>query len=222
LTRPKLITTENRASETPPHAGDPAAEDSRHRIVRAAASCFGQLGFKGASTAAIALEAGVSKSLVLYHFESKEHLFVAVQLDLLGSVLNRIRSVTPPGGTPLELARAMDEVMAFVESDITHLRVMLELHNAAATRPELAARITEFNEAVEALVVRGLVEVLGPAASRLSLPLERVVRLLRTLFNGLILELAFAPGEEAQVRIRETFSDAKVLLVNAIIPPSAA
>lgn len=217
MTRPKLVASDVTGTAANPVA-DSAGEDSRRRIVRAASSCFGLLGFKGASMAAIALEAGVSKSLVLYHFESKEHLFVAVQLDLLGSVLDRIRAVTPPGGTPLELGRAMDEVMAFVESDIAHLRVMLELHNAAATRPELAARITEFNEAVEALVARGLAEVLGPMATRLSLPLERVVRLLRTLFNGLILELAFSPGEEAHVRIRETFSDAKALLVNALIP----
>ena len=46
-------------------------------IVRAALRRFASLGFEGASLQAIALDAGLSKSSVLYHFESKEALLDA-------------------------------------------------------------------------------------------------------------------------------------------------
>ncbi len=198
-----------------------SAEPSVRRIVRAAGQAFGRLGFEGASMNAIAQEAGVSKSLVLYHFESKEQLFVEVQLQVFSDVLDRVRGLgAPADGTGF--LRAMDEVMRFVETDIKDLRVLVHLHSAAAQGTGSLRALEAFNEEVDRLVIRGLDSVLGPAVAALTLPVERVVRLLRTLFNGLILELATATTEEARTKVRETFGDAKTLLTLAMFRPFAA
>jgi len=51
---------------------------ARRRVLEAAATIFGTLGFQKASVAAIASAAHVSKPLVYRYFESKEHLYEAV------------------------------------------------------------------------------------------------------------------------------------------------
>lgn len=61
--------TRQTARETP--SGEPA----RTRILHAAARLYAAHGFAGTSMSRIALEAGVTKPLIFYHFETKERLF---------------------------------------------------------------------------------------------------------------------------------------------------
>jgi len=53
------------------------ADVVRDRILAAALECFGAQGFDGASTRTIAEFAGVTHTLVLYHFKSKDQLWIA-------------------------------------------------------------------------------------------------------------------------------------------------
>lgn len=64
----------------------PRTEGGRERILGAARAAFAERGFDGASTAAIARSAGVTQPLVHYHFASKEALWKAVVLDVLGDL----------------------------------------------------------------------------------------------------------------------------------------
>ena len=167
----------------------------------------------------IAKDAGVSKSLLHYHFNSKEALFVEVQLHLLRDLLGRVQRVTATSNPSVsQLHGALDQVMDFCVSELASLRVLLEFHSAAAESPGIAARLTSFNEEVSKLVVEGLNNVLGPSADRLLIPPDRVARLLQTVFHGLILELAYATaGDETNMRVRETFADARTVLLMSLI-----
>lgn len=51
--------------------------DVRNRILKAALECFGAFGFEGTSTRAVAERASVTHTLVLYHFESKDQLWIS-------------------------------------------------------------------------------------------------------------------------------------------------
>ena len=51
------------------------SERRRQRVLDAARSCFGRLGFAGATVETIAGEAGVSNGLLYQFFRNKEHLF---------------------------------------------------------------------------------------------------------------------------------------------------
>src|SRR5215813_3100483 len=55
------------------------ANESVQRILAAALSCWSRDGYHGASLKDIAAEAGVAKSLLHYHFASKEHLLIELQ-----------------------------------------------------------------------------------------------------------------------------------------------
>jgi AcrR family transcriptional regulator len=52
-------------------------EEVRERILAAALECFGAFGFEGTSTRAVAERAAVTHTLVLYHFQSKDMLWIA-------------------------------------------------------------------------------------------------------------------------------------------------
>lgn len=60
------------------------SHDVRKRILDAALECFGAFGFEGTSTRAVADRANVTHTLVLYHFQSKDQLWIAT----MGAALN--------------------------------------------------------------------------------------------------------------------------------------
>jgi len=80
------VSDENRAAGSGPEAGTPATEvpaagpsdagvlDVRQRILEAAVELFGTRGVAGTTTRAIAEAAGVSQSLLLHHYISKDIL----------------------------------------------------------------------------------------------------------------------------------------------------
>src|SRR4051812_3372309 len=56
----------------------PASPDARARIVRAGVRCVTREGVSGASMAAIAVEAGVSKALLHYHYHDRATLLAEI------------------------------------------------------------------------------------------------------------------------------------------------
>lgn len=61
------------------------ANEVRQRVLQAALECFGAFGFDGTSTRAVADRAQVTHTLVLYHFGTKEELWLATMEDALGT-----------------------------------------------------------------------------------------------------------------------------------------
>lgn len=67
-------------------------DDVRGRILNAALRCFGTFGFEGTSTRAVAELADVTHTLVLYHFKSKEQLWIAMIDAALTAYTSEIRA----------------------------------------------------------------------------------------------------------------------------------
>ena len=62
-----------------PRRGD----EVRERILAAALECFGAFGYEGTPTRAVAERANVTHTLVLYHYQSKEQLWIATMEAVL-------------------------------------------------------------------------------------------------------------------------------------------
>ncbi len=60
------------------------SQDTRQRLIEAAARLFAERGYTNSSVAAIGDAAGVSRGLINHHFGSKENLLYEVIADLLG------------------------------------------------------------------------------------------------------------------------------------------
>src|SRR5690606_7930233 len=67
-------------------------EEKRRNILEAALALFSQSGFAGVSIDEIARKADVSKTNLLYYFDSKDALYVALLQDILSTWLEPLRA----------------------------------------------------------------------------------------------------------------------------------
>ena len=124
--------------------------DARARIARAGARCITRDGVSGASMAAIAVEAGVSKALLHYHYHDRATLLAEIAERIGIDVVERERSaVDESGGTGgldalwgwLEDELRRGELAALVTLSLTRLGTVRNATRAAATeRRRSAAR----------------------------------------------------------------------------------
>ncbi|MBB4919765.1 TetR/AcrR family transcriptional regulator [Streptosporangium saharense] len=87
---------------TPPRKPGRTAQETRERLLDAAAAEFGAKGYAGARTACIAARAGVNQQLISYHFGGKRGL-----LDELRRRWQETQATTvPPGASFADALRA--------------------------------------------------------------------------------------------------------------------
>jgi len=87
-------------------------DDVREKVLQAALECFGAFGFEGASTRAVAERAGISHPLVLYHFQSKENLWIATVEHALadyGEQMKRNIAEAPGQSASVALGRFIEQ-----------------------------------------------------------------------------------------------------------------
>lgn len=113
---------------------DAPEQDGRERILAAAIRTFSEVGYAGASTAAIAREAGVTQPLVHHHFGTKDGLWRAA-VDRVFSNVPRVVA-TAGGASPGELLIAIVE--RFVRFVAAHPEVTrIIAREGAAPSPRL-------------------------------------------------------------------------------------
>jgi AcrR family transcriptional regulator len=150
-----------RASATPrrPRA---VRDDIRERLLEAALLEFGDKGFDGASTRAIAQRIGAHQPQINYHFASKEALWTAAVDHLFGELAARMQGLVPdPRAEPAELAETFAEIVrrfvAFAAEHPELNRIMV--HEATSDSPRLTWMTNRH--------VRPLYETLRPVWRRL-------------------------------------------------------
>jgi AcrR family transcriptional regulator len=65
-------------------------EERKHQILEAALSVFAQDSYNGASMAAVAKKAKVSKGLIYNYFKSKEEILISLVVDVFDEVMNQL------------------------------------------------------------------------------------------------------------------------------------
>lgn len=75
-------------------------------ILAAATRLFAECGFEGASIAAVAERAGISKQNLLYYFPTKNSLYQRVLDDVLDDWLERMAHLAEPAAEPADVLRA--------------------------------------------------------------------------------------------------------------------
>jgi AcrR family transcriptional regulator len=89
----------------------PRGADVRARILRVALEYFGAFGFEATSTRAIAERAQVTHTVVLYHFKSKEKLWIATVEEALKSYAAAVEA----NKTTAKERSARDALATFIE-----------------------------------------------------------------------------------------------------------
>ncbi len=95
-----------------------ADKDSRRKLIEAGTRLFGLHGFEATSTRALAQEAGVNLSGILYHFGGKEGLYRAVMEQVIEAKLTEIGPgmlcVMATCGNPSSTREELLEAMRFL------------------------------------------------------------------------------------------------------------
>ena len=196
------------------------AEETRARIVAAAAKLFGAHGFDRTSTRAIAAEAGVAHGTLFRYAPTKEDLVEAVFADRIGAALDGADDSAPVGGAFTDLAMHYYEafVAAYAEDAAIARVVVKELPffrgEAQARQQLLTFRLfAALSGHIEAGIARGDVrdDTSGIVVASMSFSLyyaavvgwlscqldrEGAMALLRT--QHLLLEQSWARVDEAR------------------------
>lgn len=164
------------------------AEETRARILNAAAECFAQHGYEAAGVAEICERAGVSKGAFYHHFPSKQDLFMALLNNWLEMLDAGLRSVREQAATVPQALRDMAGMVGFVlNSAGERLPMFLEFWTQAARDEEVwAATIApyrRYREFFADLVRAGIAE-----GSLRPVDAEAVAHIIVSLAVGTILQ----------------------------------
>lgn len=104
------------------------SEESRANILDSARRAFAEKGFEAANIREIAAEAGVTHTLIRYHFGSKEQLWKEVVTDMFKRLSAEMRSGPKTGGkrTPPEgLREFLRRYIRYCARNPEHVRIMI-------------------------------------------------------------------------------------------------
>jgi AcrR family transcriptional regulator len=159
-----------------PTAGDPISADpesrtdeTRRRILRAAAQVFAEAGYARATTRALADAAGVNEVTLFRHFGNKQNLFAAVVEQFGGQAITSFLETQLTGDYPQDLLTIGTHLLQLLLERKEALRLML---CEAAHFPEVQAVIVRnprhirlmLAEYLRQQIERGRVRPLHPEA----------------------------------------------------------
>jgi AcrR family transcriptional regulator len=134
----------------------PHADETRKRLLDAAANAFAERGFHGTSTRDIAAAAGLSPAAVYVHHRSKEELLHHISLRGHLSTLDLVRAAVASAEGPTEqLVAVVRSFAAYHARANTTARVVN--YELAALSEQHLAEILELRRSITA-EVRGVVE----------------------------------------------------------------
>ena len=187
----------------------------------AATRIFGRQGFDGASLGAVAKEAGVSKGLLHYHFESKEHLLIEAQRAVLRQIHKRFLERARQGNRGLQAALAgIDALWQAVTELQVQAPFMVEVMSISAHDGPAREPFRAYAEECTEMLEEGIRHVFtDDEVSRLMLPPDRLAFLVRVTLQGLIVELAQARDDASRERVQQCYADfrdqfARMVLTN--------
>lgn len=169
-------------------------------ILDAAEQCFSRAGYAGTALHKIAEKAGVSKSLLHYHFASKEHLFVEVQMRAYERLAARVTSAVAPLASGKERGIHAFDALIHTLRETNDLAVQAELWAGALSNEKLRSHVVRLREFFRELLLRSIGEILGEDLRRLPIPLDEAADLVWATLNGIGIESAFGEARERTER----------------------
>lgn len=182
----------------------------RQQILTAAAQCFREHGFHGASIAQISKIAGMSAGHIYHYFENKEAIIAAIVAQDLETLLTMTAEFRAACNVPAALiARAAEGVAD--QLDPTAAALKLEIVAEAARNPRVAQIVREADETCRRelmVTIRAIRSAAGHDDTAEAI--GDMVEVLACLFEGLLLRTIRNPTLDRQrvaQRIQIAISD---------------
>ena len=181
-------------------------ENTRARLLEAAAQVFAEAGLDGASVEAVCERAGFTRGAFYSNFESKDELFLMLTASVadarVRAVRQRVEEMTAEGALaegcdPIELVQ---QVMELGGDDRLGVMLMSEIRIRALRD----ARFGEAYLAQEREMVASIAQIVDDIAAavplRLRLPAAVAARMLMIVWEGMTVRGAMAGQDDAQLR----------------------
>ncbi len=193
------------------------AQASIERIIETAMERIASLGYEGASMSEIAAAAGVSKSLLHYHFESKETLLIRVVSQLAERTAADMRAGLDPDSAPMvRLFTMADQLFEQLLSDPIKTAFLTELYATAIHNERVRSELERYREAELALILGSIEAALGEARHALSLPADRLAFLIQNLIIGMSAQSNIISNKRELAR---RWDDVKQALLTGLVLP---
>jgi AcrR family transcriptional regulator len=196
------------ADRSPTRGKNPRGARSIQRILDAAARIFGREGFQAASMSAVARAAGVSKGLLHYHFDSKEHLLIEAQRATFRQIHSRFEERHQAGQIGVVGAlEVLDNLWEALREMRAWAPFMVEILALGAHKGAITTYLEDFVSEGMELLESGITKVFGDDLASMEIPPARLGRLVRVSMYGLIVELAYARDAEQLATVDQTYAD---------------
>jgi len=201
---------------------EPAQVDARRaQVLEAAAECFRQAGFHGASMAAISKAAGMSAGHIYHYFENKEAIIAALverDSEELHDVLNSFRAQSDflqamIDGVDAGLARAG-------RADRAALK--MEILAEAGRNPKIAALLRDADRQALSDFCSSLQSACAARRNVSDCDLEAKVIAVGALFNGFTSRAVFSPPRQCDALARAMRRAITAILTGDDAPPESA
>lgn len=141
------------------------AGDARQRILQTTVRCFGAYGYEKSSMKLISKEAGVSQTLLHYHFETKEKLFQAAIDDMAKTMFSaasaRLAEAVSVGE---RLTTAGDLVYTLFIDNLDAVTFMVEFAAAANHNEFLRTAYVDYRDTQRRRIAELLRSIIGDDA----------------------------------------------------------
>jgi AcrR family transcriptional regulator len=163
----------------PPKTAQGAA--SRERLLDAAIELMAERGYSASSVEALCGRAGVAKTALYWHFDSKEGLLAAALERVANAWIEEIQKSVYLARDPAQrLERAFEGLRRMVEARPQILRLLIAVANERAeVAPETRERLRSVFRRAEAALVQGIEDALGRRLPDLDLVAHTTIGLVQ-------------------------------------------
>jgi AcrR family transcriptional regulator len=180
------------------------------RILHATISCLAEVGYAGTTISGIAERIGLSRAALIYHFDSKNALMVAVINAIYDEMSTLFKGAAHPSLTPAErMLAVLDASFSFTSStsQMAQVELLLAGRRDASFRLEVAPTIEErdrvFQQAWHQLTFE-----LGGSSARLDLIRDFAVSVFRGITVTRSISSDLASFERQHVLLRKLLLEA--------------
>lgn len=181
-------------------------ENTRARLLEAAAQVFAEVGLDGASVEAVCERAGFTRGAFYSNFESKDELFLMLAASVsevrVNAVRTRVEELTAAGALvegcdPIDLVQQImelggdDRLGVLLLSEI-RIRALRDARFGEAYLAQEREMVSSIAQIVDDIISAGLL--------RLRLPAEIAARMLMIIWEGMTVRGAMAGQDDAQLR----------------------
>ncbi|MCI1017373.1 TetR/AcrR family transcriptional regulator [Microbacterium sp. C5A9] len=181
-------------------------ENTRARLLEAAAQVFAEVGLEGASVEAVCERAGFTRGAFYSNFDSKDELFLmlagSVAEQRVGAVRDRVEEIAAEGGLtagcdPVELVQ---QIMDAGGDDRLGVMLMSEIRIRALRDEQFgAAYLVQEREMVSSIATI-ITDIVSVSSLELKVPAEEAARMLMIVWEGMTVRGAMAGQDSEQLR----------------------